>query len=274
MKVQIRTMSRVKKNTVSCLSLGDVVSRPGREALRERLGVLKKKYDANFIQVNAENASGGTGLEAKEAHELIAAGATVLTLGDHTWRYNSIHSLLNDQKFPLVRPANYPASTPGKRYFIYEIDGVTIGVLNVLGRVFMNLSVDCPFQVTDELLKGPLSDCDIVLCDFHAEATSEKQAYGRYFDGRVSLVVGTHTHVPTADQRILPSGTGYVTDLGMCGSQDGVIGLESSIAIERLVTGIPSGYKAAGGQGVLQGIHAVLDPVTGSATEINRISDI
>ncbi len=260
-----------EQQQLSLLSLGDVVSRPGREAMVQDLPSLISTHKVDLVHANAENASGGTGLEAKEAKALINAGVTFLTLGDHTWRYHSIHKLLEDESFPLVRPANYPPGTPGKRFFIVEHNGLRLGVCNLLGRVFMNISVDCPFQIATELVEGPLADCDLIFCDFHAEATSEKIAFGRYFDGRMSLVVGTHTHVPTADTRILPGGTGYVSDLGMCGSQDGVIGLESSIAIERLVTGMAAGYKAAGGKGELQGIHAVLDPVSKKTTLIERI---
>lgn len=256
---------------LSILCFGDVVGRTGRVALKLALPEIKARFSADFVVVNGENAAGGTGLDAGTARELFEAGADVLTLGDHVWQKKDLHAVLDRESDRMVRPANYAAGAPGKGWLIVERHGVKIGVFNIIGRVFMNLLLDCPFSAADTLLAGPLAGCRVIIGDLHAEATSEKIAMGRYLDGRISLLFGTHTHVQTADETILPGGTAYITDLGMSGSADGVIGMDGEVALKRFLTGMPHAYKVAPGDGLLCGIAVQVDLQTGKALEITRI---
>jgi len=256
------------------MCLGDVVGSPGRKVLKELAPQLRKKHDVDLLIVNGENASGGVGIDPKVAKEIFSSGADVITLGDHTWRRKEIKDYFNEDN-PCIRPANFPEGAPGKGYIILEKDGhPKVAVMNLMGRVFMNVQLDCPFKKADELLAGPLKDCPIIICDFHAEATSEKCAMGRYLDGRVSVFFGTHTHVQTADHQILPGGTAYVSDLGMCGSLDGVIGMDSSVALTRFTTGMPAAYKVADGRTLVSGILCDIDRATGKPLKIDSIREL
>jgi len=254
------------------LSLGDVVARPGRQALAQLLPALRKELALDLVIANGENAAGGSGIDPQCAREIYQAGVDVITLGDHTWRRREVVQVLTSEQSRCIRPANFSEELPGNGWIIHtHASGISIGVFNLIGRTFMNMPLDCPFKKVDQLLSGPLADVQVLICDMHAEATSEKMAMGRYLDGRVSICFGTHTHVPTADQQLLPGGTAYVTDLGMCGSTAGVIGLKTEVALERFIKGIPAGYKPALEFPELHGVLAVVDSGSGHAREITRV---
>lgn len=233
---------------------------------------LRDLYQADCVIVNGENAAGGLGIDAKTADELRNAGADVITLGDHAWQKKDALSLLEAQKSWIIRPANFPAGAPGSGWTIFKTKaGESVAVINLLGRVFMNALVDCPFHTAKQILADHLQDCKVIVCDIHAEATSEKQAMARYLGGQVSLVFGTHTHVQTADELVYPNGTAFISDLGMCGSLDGVIGMEAERAISRFLTGLPHSYEAASGPATLQGVCCEVDSQTGKAIKIERV---
>lgn len=261
------------KDQLTVLCLGDVVARPGRSALQLGLPELRRKYSPDLVIVNGENASGGTGLDAKTAHELREMSIDVITLGDHTWKYKDLRPIL-DQESWCIRPDNYPSGAGRGWVILPEKKGKIVGVLNLIGRTFMNASLDCPFQAAERLLSNELASCDLVICDLHAEATSEKLAFARRFAGKIKLLFGTHTHVATADAQIFPEGMGYITDLGMCGSHGGVIGMDPDTAVNRFVTGLPSAYKAASGTRVLNGVCAKIDLQRLVTEEIERVQHI
>jgi metallophosphoesterase (TIGR00282 family) len=255
------------------ICLGDVVGRPGRVGLQRLVPTLVKRYGADAVIINGENAAGGLGLDAKTADDIRASGATVVTLGDHTWQKKELKVAIESRTSWLIRPANYPPGAPGHGFVVVTVGGQKLGVMNLLGRVFINFPLDCPFRAADALLAGPLKDCKMIVCDMHAEATSEKLAMARHLDGRVSLVFGTHTHVQTADERVLPGGTAFISDLGMCGSQDGIIGMDARVALQRFLTGLPFAYEVAAGEPVLHGVVCEMDPATGKALHIERIRE-
>ena len=260
-------------NILKVLVFGDIVGEPGRKALADSLPKLREKYGPQLVIANGENVAGGLGIEGKTAHELKGLGIQVITLGDHTWQRKEFKSFLPDHSSWIVRPENYPDGAPGKGWTIWQSsEGVKVGVANVMGRVFLNIPLDCPFRAMEKLLSGPLAECDIIVVDVHAEATSEKVAMGRFLDGRVAAVFGTHTHVQTADECILPGGTAYITDLGMCGSKEGVIGMDADTAIRRFLLGVNESYKVGGGRAGLSGIYLELNPATKSAQKIERIT--
>ena len=253
------------------LCLGDIVGRPGRMALQSQQARLKSDYQHDFLLVNGENAAGGLGISAATAEELHNYGVDAITLGDHTWKQKDAASLLNRFEYCL-RPANYPNPAPGRGWAVFDLEqGIKVGVFNLLGRVFTGALVDCPFRRADELLSGPLKDCTVRICDFHAEASAEKSAMAFYLDGRVSLVVGTHTHVQTADERISTKGTAAITDLGMCGNSAGIIGMEAEASLARFVTGLPASYKLAQGAPVLCGLMCDIDTTSGRALTVKRV---
>jgi metallophosphoesterase (TIGR00282 family) len=257
--------------SLKVICLGDVVGRSGRDAVRSVVPELRKEYAADMVVLNGENAAGGIGLDSERARELILAGANVITLGDHTWSKRDLHDYLEKHRDLCIRPANYPSGAPGRGWTIWtRSDGFRVGVMNLIGRVFMNFPLDCPFRKADEILDGPLKDCDAVICDMHAEATSEKVALGRYVDGRASLVFGTHTHVQTADERILSDGCAYITDLGMCGGLESVIGMDPDVAIDRFLSGMPHAYQVANGDVIVSGVFCEID-TDGNALAIERI---
>jgi 2',3'-cyclic-nucleotide 2'-phosphodiesterase len=226
---------------VKILMVGDVVGRPGRHAVRVALPLIREQYAPDFVVVNCENAASGYGITEKTAEELLMAGADCLTGGNHIWANREGVELVGSHP-RLLRPANFAPGVPGRGSAAYEAaNGVRVGVINLIGRVFMD-PADCPFRRGNEELAALPDDAQVVIIDFHAEATSEKQALGYYFDGRVSAVVGTHTHVTTADERILPRGTAYLTDVGMCGPLDTIIGVERDIALGRFLNGLPARF--------------------------------
>ncbi|UCD84788.1 MAG: TIGR00282 family metallophosphoesterase [Deltaproteobacteria bacterium] len=253
------------------LFIGDIVGRPGRKAVRELLPKLVDNYKVEFTIGNAENAAGGLGINPEIAWELLGYGIDILTSGNHIWKHKEINDFL-DQEKRLLRPANYPGSSPGKGSVIFEsLSGLKIGVINLEGRVFMK-NLDDPFRVSLKEIEGFAGKTKIIIVDIHAEATSEKQALGVYLDGKVSAVVGTHTHVQTADDKILPGGTAYITDIGMTGPLDSVIGIKKEVAIEKFLTQRPERFVVAKGGVRIQGVVLEIDPETGKGLSIERFN--
>jgi metallophosphoesterase (TIGR00282 family) len=248
---------------VLILAIGDVIGKPGRKALSQLLPDLRQQYHLDLIMVNGENAAGGIGLTVETAKEMLDAGADVLTSGNHIWMHREIYPYL-DSDMPILRPLNYPPGVPGRGYLVTG----KIAVVNLMGRVFIG-DLDCPFRAMDTLLAE--LEPKIILVDFHAEATSEKVAMGRYLDGRVSAVLGTHTHVGTTDAQILPGGTAYVSDIGMTGPLDSVIGDDAEAAIRRFLTRLPGRLSVGKGKIALNGIVVEIDDDTGKALSIERI---
>ena len=246
--------------------IGDIIGRPGRRAIRRLVPEVREEHGIDLVIANAENTAGGFGLTLETAYELLESGVDVLTSGNHVWDQKEIIPHM-DEGLPLVRPANYP-DAPGRGYLFH--DGVM--VLNLMGRVFMP-PLDCPFRTATRILTE-VADEDgpkVILVDFHAEATSEKQAMGWYLDGRVSGVVGTHTHVGTVDTRVLPMGTAYVSDVGMTGPVDSVIGSEADAVLDRFLTGLPHRLTVAGGPVMMNSVLIEVDAETGKASSIERL---
>lgn len=255
---------------MNLLLVGDVVGSPGRKALRETLPDLVAEHAIDLVIVNAENTAGGFGITEKVAGQLFAAGAHVLTSGNHIWDKRESLPFI-DQESRLLRPANYPEGVPGSGSGIFVTpSGAKVAVLNLAGRVFMP-ALDCPFRYADRHLEELRRETPVVLVDFHAEATSEKIAMGHYLDGRVSALIGTHTHVQTADERILPGGTAYLTDAGMTGPRDSVIGTEPSIVIGRFLSQMPARFEIAKGPWQFDAVLISVDEKTGKALRIERI---
>jgi metallophosphoesterase (TIGR00282 family) len=252
------------------LVLGDVMGRPARRAMRDLVPSLVKTEEIDLVVANAENAAGGMGVDIKSAHELLSAGAQVLTSGNHIWKKKEIYSYL-DEHDHLIRPANFPVGAPGKGWCRWQRNGFSALVINLQGRVFMPNHVDDPFRCVDEILRQQGRSCPVVIVDMHAEATSEKNAMGWYLDGRASLVYGTHTHVQTADERILPGGTAFITDVGMCGPLDSVIGMEKEGVIKGFLTQLPRQFEVAEDNVVLQGVIVDVDDHSGRARDIRRL---
>ena len=247
------------------LAIGDVIGKPGRDALRRLLPELKRQYAPDLVIVNGENAAGGIGLTPETADDLFAAGADVLTSGNHIWAHRDMLPCL-ETGMPVLRPLNYPAGVPGRGYL--TMGGVL--VVNLMGRTFMS-AIDCPFRAMDALLASLSPRPVFIVVDFHAEATSEKMAMGHYLDGRVSAVLGTHTHVATTDSRILAGGTAYVTDIGMTGPINSVIGDDAGAVIQRFLTGIPHRLGVASGPVMMSAVLVTLDDASGRATGIERL---
>ena len=249
------------------LVIGDVVGKPGRQAVSALLPGLKQRYGLDFVIANAENAAGGVGLTPATAQELLDAGADVLTSGNHIWAHKEIVPYLDGQ-MPVIRPLNYPPAAPGRGYLVKG--GVL--VVNLLGRVFIG-NFDCPFRAMDSLLAELTDRPPVVIVDFHAEATSEKVAMGRYLDGRVSAVLGTHTHVGTIDTQVLPRGTAYVTDIGMVGPIDSVIGDSPEDVLQRFLTAMPHRLSVGRGRAMFSAVMVRVDDSSGQALSIERIHE-
>lgn len=253
---------------INVLFLGDVIGRPGRRVLKKYLPTLREKYSPSLIIANGENAAGGIGITKEVCQELLTQ-VHVLTSGNHIWDKKEGISYL-DEEPRLLRPANYPSQNPGKGTYIFkDTKGRKIGVLNLQGRVFME-PIDCPFRIADEELKTLKAITPVILVDIHAEATSEKQAMGWYLDGRVSAVIGTHTHVPTADERILPLGTAFITDVGMVGGYNSVIGIRKDQAIKRFLFARPQRFEP-GKEGILfSAVSIEINAESGKALSIQK----
>ena len=254
------------------LFIGDIVGRTGRDLLRRGLNGLVKAHDIDVVLANAENAAGGAGVTREIAAELLNGGIHVLTSGNHIWDKREVLEFIAREP-RLVRPANYPDGTPGAGSYVWHGANVAaVGVINVMGRVFM-APLDDPFAVVKrEIARVRDAGARIIVVDFHAEATSEKLAMGWHLDGEVTAVIGTHTHVQTADERVLPRGTAYLTDVGMTGPHDGVIGMERTGAVARFTTGLPTRFDSASGDPRLHAVIVSADSGTGRATAITRLS--
>lgn len=253
---------------MNILAIGDVVSSIGCEYLRKKLPSLKKMYGVDFCIVNGENSAAGNGITPQSADFLFDSGADLITTGNHVFRRREIYDRLDTDR-NIIRPANYYAGNPGKGWAVADMGSVKIGVINLAGNAFMEGAN--PFAAADEVLKK-LDECRIILCDFHAEATGEKRALGFYLDGRVSAVFGTHTHVQTADEQILPNGTGYITDLGMVGTINSVLGVSPEAIITKLKTGMPTRFDNNEGECMLNACLFEIDKQSGKTTAVQRIN--
>lgn len=256
---------------VKLLFIGDIIGKPGRQAVSRELHRLVDRYMVDLVIANGENSAGGFGITEETAKDLYKCGIDILTSGNHIWdKKDSLEFIKREER--LLRPANYPSGTPGRGSAVVKTPGgIKIGVLNLEGRVFMN-NLDCPFRVADREIAALREETPIIFVDFHAEATSEKTSLGWYIDGRVSAVVGTHTHVQTADERILPGGTAYLSDAGMTGGFDSVIGVRKEEPIEKFLTQLPVKFEVAKNEIRLNGVCIEVDEKSGKATGIERIN--
>jgi metallophosphoesterase (TIGR00282 family) len=254
------------------LFFGDVIGRVGREGLLQALPRMKQTHQPDFIIVNAENAAHGKGLSPKIAEMLWAEGVDVLTMGNHTFDRKEIGAIIQDPR--LLRPANYPATVPGHGSGLFKSrSGVPVGVLQVMGRVYMPMT-DCPFQTAEREIVRLKDQTKVIFVDVHAEITSEKAALAWHFDGRISAVVGSHTHVQTADERVLPGGTAFLTDAGACGPHDSIIGMDAPSAIKRFLTGLHSPMNVATGDAMVCGCVIDVDETSGKARSIERLREL
>lgn len=254
---------------VKILFIGDIVGKPAREYLKEFLPVLREQEELDLIIANGENASGGSGIIPSTAEDLFSSGIDIITSGDHIFKKREVKEVL--ENMDVLRPLNYGPAAWGRGYLIKEFSGFNVAVVNLLGRVFMQ-PTDCPFKSVEEILPGLKGKAGIIIVDMHAEATSEKVAMGYFLSGRVSAVLGTHTHIPTADERIIDGFTAYITDAGMTGSFDSVLGREKSHIIERFVTNMPLRFNLAKGDVRIQGVIFETDSETGKSLNIRRVS--
>jgi metallophosphoesterase (TIGR00282 family) len=254
---------------VNILMVGDVFGEPGRAAIARLLPGLRQQHAIDLCVVNVENAAGGFGVTPSMARQFLEQGADVMTSGNHIWDKKEIIEYIVRENL-LLRPANFPAGTPGSGFITIKAGPHRVAVLNLMGRVFM-APIDSPFRKADEILPELRKDTPIILVDMHCEATSESQAMGWYLDGRASAVVGTHRHVQTADERVLPGGTAYITDLGMTGPTEGVIGVDRELILQRFLTQMPARFEPAKGPAALHGVVIVVDPETGRASDIRRL---
>lgn len=250
------------------LFLGDIVGRPAREYLRDRLSDLRRQETIDMVIANGENASGGSSITPDNAQELFDSGIDVLTSGDHIFKKKNARQTL--EEYDTIRPLNYGEYAWGRGYLVKEIKGVKVAVVNLLGRVFMQ-PADCPFKAIRDLLPLLQKEAKIIIVDIHAEATSEKVAMGYFLAGKVSAVIGTHTHIPTADERIIDGYTAYITDVGMTGSFDSVLGREKTQIIERFLTGMPLRFNLANSDIRIQGVIMEIDEQSGKAQSIERV---
>ncbi|MEW6027094.1 MAG: TIGR00282 family metallophosphoesterase [Planctomycetota bacterium] len=259
---------------LNILIVGDIVGRPGRMAIRDIVPKLIEKEKLHFCIANAENAAGGSGITAKIADELFSCGLDVLTTGDHIWKQKDIVDYI--ARTPaLLRPANYPPEAAGNGYGVFPVKNTDakIAVINLQGRVFMPPSSDCPFHAVNNILANTQKQTKIAVVDLHCEATSEKVAMGWHLDGKVSCLFGSHTHIQTADEAILPQGTGYITDVGMCGPYESVIGRRIDRVLSAFITGMPSAFDVAKNDIRLSGVIVTIDSNTGKALMIKRIQE-
>jgi len=257
---------------VRIMMVGDIVGRPGRNAVKELVKALRAKYGLDAVIANGENAAAGSGITQQIANELYTAGIDVITMGNHTWDKKEVFEFIEHDPL-LIRPANYPPGTPGKGSVVLRLrGGLKLGVINLAGRVFLP-PLDCPFRAAESIVQEMRRETNLIIIDFHAEATSEKIAFGWYMDGKVSAVIGTHTHVQTADERILPLGTGYITDVGMTGPRDSVLGIDKDLVIRRFVSQLPVRFEVAGGPVQFNALLLDIDESSGKTSKIERIDE-
>jgi metallophosphoesterase (TIGR00282 family) len=255
------------------LFIGDIVGSSGRSALKKFLPSIKQERNIHFTVANAENAAHGFGLTPIVAEEIFQAGVDVLTGGNHSWDKKEIETVFSKYPERALRPSNYPPELSGKGFAIAKWGRHSIGIVNLMGRVFMD-PLNCPFHEFDRIHETLKKECSMIFVDFHAEATSEKAAMAWYLDGKVSCISGTHTHVQTADERILPRGTGFLSDAGMTGPYDSIIGMKTEIIVQRFLKKIPIRMEVAEGRGILQGVIFQIDPETGRCLNIERVRQI
>lgn len=262
--------------SLKILFIGDIIGRLARQALAKILPELKKEYDLDLVIANGENAAHGMGITKKTYDELIGAGIDFVTLGDHAFDKDEVNLLLADQKNPIIRPANFPPQVAGQGAKIIDVGSKKVLVVNLVGRVFMKMDYDCPFRKIDEILDQYKDQkLSAIIVDFHAEATSEKTAFGWYVDGRVSAVLGTHTHVPTADTKILPKGTAFNADVGMVGAADSVIGVNKEAAIKGFLYQTPRMLEPVeDGQAIINSVLIEVDSETKKAIAIKRVDKL
>ena len=262
------------------LFIGDIVGQPGRRAVTELLPRLREQHALDFVIANGENSAGGSGITPKTAAEIFSAGVDVITSGDHLWDQKEVMELLTGEK-RFLRPLNYPADVPGRGHGVFEVQSpgskvkgpLSLAVLNLQGRTFMQPQLDNPFPLAAEAVKHLREQTKIVFVDFHAEATSEKIALARFLDGQVSAVVGTHTHVQTADEQIFPGGTAYLSDAGFTGPHESVLGREIEPVIKKFLTGMPQRFEVAKNRVLLQGVVIEIDDVSGRSLKIQRVQE-
>ena len=251
------------------LAVGDIIGEPGVRKLKEQLSKIKKEEKIDFVITNGENSAGGMGITERIFNEILDAGTNVVTMGNHTWGKKDIFKFIDNPQ--ILRPANYPKGVVGKGLGIYECKGKKIAVMNFIGRVDINILSENPFIMAKDMVEELEDKVDIIIIDFHAEATAEKIAMGRYLDGKITALFGTHTHVQTGDEQILPGGTAYITDIGMTGPKNSVIGMDVKASIKRFETTLPEKYKLAEGDCILNAVIFDIDDKTNKATEIKRI---
>jgi len=256
---------------VRILFIGDIFGKSGREIAKRAIPAIVDRHQIDFVIANVENSAAGFGVTGDIADTILELGVDVMTSGNHVWDKKEVLDYIPRQA-KLLRPANFPSGAPGRGSYVARADnGVPVGVINVMGRVFMT-AIDDPFRVAQEEIERVRGEARVILVDMHAEATSEKVALGWYLDGRVTVVVGTHTHVQTADERLLPGGTAYITDVGMTGPHDSVIGVERSAVVQRFLTAMPQRFETATENPRLNAVLVNADETTGRATSINRLS--
>ncbi len=251
------------------LAVGDIVGEAGVRKLKEELPKIKREENIDFVITNGENSAGGMGITERNFRDILEAGTNVITMGNHTWGKKDIFKFIDEPQ--LLRPANYPKGVVGKGLGIYECNGKKIAVMNFMGRVDINILTENPFVMAKEMVEDLQGKVDMIFIDFHAEATAEKIAMGRFLDGKITALFGTHTHVQTADEQILPEGTAYITDLGMTGPRDSVIGMDAKVSFKRFETALPEKYKLAEGECMLNAVEFEVDDNTNKVISIKRI---
>jgi hypothetical protein len=255
---------------VNVVFIGDIVGRPGRETVRRMMPWVRETYRPHLVIANGENAAGGRGITAAIAQELFDLGVHGITMGNHTWDQREIFDFIDDEP-RLVRPANLPPGTPGRGFSVVKANGKELAIVNLIGRTFLP-PAECPFRTADAIVEELRNKHRCILVDFHAEATSEKIAMGWHLDGRVSVVLGTHTHVQTVDSRVLPGGTAYVTDVGMTGPRDGILGMKRDQVLRKFLTGLPSRFEVEeSGKWQFSALFVEIDETTGYAAQIRMI---
>ena len=254
---------------MNILAIGDIVGNAGIQELRKRLPKIKEKYNIGFVIANGENSAEGFGITETNFKDILSSGVDCITMGNHTWGKKDIFKFIDHPK--LLRPNNYPEGVCGKGYNIYKCKNKKIAVINSMGRAEINIGLENPFLVTKQIVDKIKKEVDIIMLDFHAEATAEKVAMGYYLDGEVTAVIGTHTHVQTADEQILPKGTAYISDIGMTGPKNSALGMDLEVAFKRFTTSIPEKYKVATGECILNGVVFEINDETNKVSKIIRI---
>ena len=255
---------------MNILAVGDVVGNIGIQGLKNKLKRIKEEYKIDFTIVNGENAAEGMGITEKNFKDILSAGADCVTMGNHTWGKKEIFKFIDHPR--IIRPANYPDGVCGKGYNIYICGQKKIAVINAMGRVDINIMLDNPFEIVNKIIEKIKNEVDIIILDFHAEATAEKKAMGYFVDGKINIIFGTHTHIQTADEQILPKGTAYISDIGMTGPKNSIIGMDIEASLKRFLTGLPEKYKIATGECIFNSILFKIDNEKNLVKEIIRIN--